>query len=67
MSGHTVELNVTLHIERDGDTYYIREAVVESDQSIATMCSETPKLCDLVRLAINDKLAGQDVPVEDGQ
>jgi hypothetical protein len=67
MSGHTIELKVTLHIERDGDTYYIREAEVTKDESLPTLCSETPKLCDLVRLAINDKLAGQDVPVEDGQ
>ncbi len=67
MSEHTINLHLTLHIERDGDEYYIREAVVNEDTCIATVCSATPKLCDLVRLAINDKLAGEDLPVEDGQ
>jgi hypothetical protein len=67
MSGHTIELYVTLHIERDGDTYYIREAEVTNDNWIPTVFSETPKLCSLMQDAINDKLAGQDVPVEDRQ
>jgi hypothetical protein len=66
MKEHTIELKVTLHIGWDGDTYYIREAEVTNDESLPTMCSETTKLCDLVRLAINDELAGQDLPVEDG-
>jgi hypothetical protein len=62
MSGHTIELNVTLHIERDGDVEYIREAEVKSDES-----SDHAELCDLVRRAVNDELAGQDLPQEGGQ
>jgi hypothetical protein len=62
MSETTINLHLTLHIERDGDVEYIREAEVKSNES-----SDHAELCDLVRRAVNDKLAGQDLPQEDGE
>jgi hypothetical protein len=63
MSETTINLHLTFYIERDGDVEYIREAEVKSDGRT----NDHAELCDIVRQAVNDELAGQDLPQEDGE
>ena len=60
---HTINLHLTLHIERDGDVEYIREATATRDGRT----NDRDALCSMVQQAINDELSGQDLPQEDGQ
>jgi hypothetical protein len=58
----TINLHLTLEIERNGDVGYIRRAVVNGNQS-----HKYAALRCLVQRVVNHELAGQDLPVEDGQ